>query len=128
MKRLCWIVLAAACGRGQKAVEPTPPAVRVQSAAAAAGQSSSRYSATINPNSRVDVAFKAGGYVARVLHVQGLGRRPRLVQEGDRVVKGTEFAMLRQDDYVQRVREAEASLAEAVASHVQAKVDGDRAT
>jgi RND family efflux transporter MFP subunit len=127
MKRLCWIVLAAACGRAHEAAEPTPPAVRVQSAEAAAGQSSARYSATISANSRVEVAFKVGGYVARVLQVKGLDRRPRLVQEGDRVAKGTELAVLRQDDYVQRVREAEASLAEAIASHVQAKVDGERA-
>jgi multidrug efflux system membrane fusion protein len=127
MKRFCWIVLAAACGRGQKPADTTPPAVRVQSAQTANGRQSARYSATINANSRVEVAFKVGGYVARVLQVQGLDRRPRLVQEGDRVARGTELAALRQDDYVQRVQEAEASLAEAVASHVQAKVDGERA-
>jgi multidrug efflux system membrane fusion protein len=130
MKRMCWIVLAvasSACGRGKKEAEPTPPAVRVQSVEAGPGQATARYSATINANSRVDVAFKVGGYVARVAQQRGVDGRPRLLQEGDRVAKGTELAALRQDDYVQRLQEAEASLAESIASHQQARVDGERA-
>jgi RND family efflux transporter MFP subunit len=129
MKRIYWIVLTAAagCGRGKKAPEPTPPAVRVQSVEAGPGQRSARYSATINPASRVDVAFKVGGYVGRVAQVKGVDGRPRLLQEGDRATKGLELAALRQDDYAQRLQEAEASLAEAIASHHQAKVDGERA-
>jgi RND family efflux transporter MFP subunit len=129
MKRICWIVLvgALACGRNQKAAEPTPPAVRVQAVESGAGQRSARYSATINANSRVDLAFKVGGYVGRIAQVNGLDRRPRLLQEGDRVVKGTELAALRKEDYAQKLDEASAALAESVASHVQAKVDGERA-
>jgi RND family efflux transporter MFP subunit len=129
MKRIYWIVLVATagCGRGKKTPEPTPPAVRVQSIEAGPGGRSARYSATINAASRVDVAFKVGGYVGRIAQVKGLDGRPRLLQEGDRVTKGVELAALRQDDYAQRLQEAEASLAEAIASHHQAKVDGERA-
>jgi RND family efflux transporter MFP subunit len=129
MKRIGWIVLAAglACGRNQKAAAPTPPAVRVQTVESANGQRSARYSASINANSRVDVAFKVGGYVGRIAQVTGLDRRPRLLQEGDRVAKGTELAALRRDDYAQKLDEANAALAESVASYHQAKVDGERA-
>jgi RND family efflux transporter MFP subunit len=129
MKRICWIVLAlaCACGRNHKAAAPTPPAVRVQTVESGNGLRSARYSATINPNSRVDVAFKVGGYVTRIAQVTGLDRRPRLVQEGDRVAKGTELAALRKDDYAQKLDEANAALAESIASYQQAKVDGERA-
>ncbi|HYY52907.1 MAG TPA: efflux RND transporter periplasmic adaptor subunit [Myxococcales bacterium] len=129
MKRICWIVLAAglACGRNHKAAAPTAPAVRVQTVESGAGQRSARYSATINANSRVDVAFKVGGYVARIAQVTGLDGRARLVQEGDRVAKGMELAALRKDDYAQKLDEANAALAEAIASYHQAKVDGERA-
>src|SRR4051794_23615576 len=115
MKRICFIVLAAAaaCGRSHKGTDPASPAVRVQAVEAGPGQRSARYSATINAASRVDVAFKVGGYVDRVAQVTGLDGRARAVQEGDRVAKGIELAALRKEDYAQRLDEANASLAEA---------------
>jgi len=130
MKRMCWIVLVAAaagCSRSHGPAEPTPPAVRVQAVESGRGEHAARYSATIGPASRVDVAFKVGGYVDRIAQVTGLDGRPRLIQEGDRVAKGVELAALRKEDYAQRLDEANASVAEALASLQQAKVDGERA-
>jgi RND family efflux transporter MFP subunit len=132
MKHVSWIVLAAvsgwACGKDRKPAARTPSAVRVQPLESGNGQKAGRYSATINANSRVDVAFKVGGYVGRIAQVTGLDKRPRLVQEGDRVAKGTELAALRSEDYAQKLDEANASVAEAVASYQQAKVDWERAS
>ena len=132
MKHVSWILLAAvsgwACGKDQKPAARTPSAVRVHLVESFNGQRSGRYSATINANSRVDVAFKVGGYVGRIAQVTGLDKRPRLIQEGDRVANGTELAALRSEDYAQKLDEAKASLAEAVASYQQAKVDWERAS
>src|SRR5438876_12142863 len=46
-----------------------------------------RYSATITPNTQVDLAFKSGGYIDSILQVRGTDRRMRNVQGGDWVSK-----------------------------------------
>jgi hypothetical protein len=48
-----------------------------------AGQATAtRYSAQIEPATRVDLAFKVGGYVEAISKVRGVDGKPRIVQEG----------------------------------------------
>jgi multidrug efflux system membrane fusion protein len=120
--------LALGCGPSHDAPAKTPTAVRVRAVERAASANSVRYSATINPASRVDLAFKVGGYVQRVGSIRGLDGHTRLLQEGDHVAAGTELAAVRSADYQQKLAEAKATLAEANAAHEQAQIDFDRAS
>lgn len=85
-----------------------------------------RYSGTVEPGTRVDLAFKVGGYVRDLGQVTA-GGAPRKVQEGDFVKKGTVLAVVRESDYQQHVGAASAAHAEALAVQKQAQLDFDRA-
>jgi multidrug efflux system membrane fusion protein len=84
-----------------------------------------RYSGTVEPGTRVDVAFKVGGYVRELCQIKS-GGTTRKIQEGDFVTKGTVLAVVRESEYVQHVGAGEAGLAEASAAERQAKLDFDR--
>jgi RND family efflux transporter MFP subunit len=121
--------LLAACGAGPSTPAKTPTAVRVRAVErTAASSGATRYSATINPASRVDVAFKVGGYVQRVGSARGVDGHSRLLQEGDHVTAGQTIAEVRVGDYEQKLAEAKAGLAEASAAREQAQIDFDRAS
>jgi multidrug efflux system membrane fusion protein len=123
-----WAPLFVACGAGGEVGQKSPTAVRVRAVERAAATGAARYSASINPASRVDVAFKVGGYVQDVARVRGVDGKPRLLQAGDRVTRGQELASVRKSDYAQKLAEARAALAEATASREQAQLDLDRVT
>jgi multidrug efflux system membrane fusion protein len=109
----CAAALALFCGACQKTEIPPKVLTPVKAAAVRAADTSGeiRYSANILPQTRVDVAFRVGGYIA------GLHQRDgRALQEGDFVRKGTVLARVRQDDYDVKVRLAKSTLAEAAAS------------
>jgi multidrug efflux system membrane fusion protein len=84
------------------------------------------YSGTLEPATRVDLAFKVGGYVQEIAQVKS-GNQLRKVQEGDFVSKGTVLAVVRENDYQQKVEAANAGMAEAVAQQHQTQLDYDRA-
>ncbi len=92
-----------------------------------------RYSATISPFTQVDLAFKSAGLIERILQVRGADGRMRNVEPGDQVAKGVELALVRTQDYEQRVQQyetqvaqAEAQLAQAQANFRQAEIDYQR--
>src|SRR5215469_16316259 len=85
-----------------------------------------RYSANIAPYSQVDLAFKSGGYVAQIQQVRGSDGRMRNVGEGDHVTEGTVLAIVRRDDYEQKLAQAKAQLSRAKATQEQAKLAYDR--
>ncbi|MBX3187430.1 MAG: efflux RND transporter periplasmic adaptor subunit [Labilithrix sp.] len=85
-----------------------------------------RYSGNVEPGTRVDLAFKVGGYIRDLAQVKS-GATAHKVQEGDWVTKGTVLAVVRESDYEQRVGAANAALSEAVAAQKQAQVDFERA-
>src|SRR5262249_51796739 len=60
-----------------------PIAVRVRTLEQKAAGGATRYSANVEPFSRVDLAFKVGGYVREIAQVKGVDPTPRLIQEGD---------------------------------------------
>jgi RND family efflux transporter MFP subunit len=118
--------LAAGChvaGGSQKSLT----VVKVRAVDSASDSSSARYSANFEPATRVDLAFKVGGYVDQIAHVRGVDGKARVLQEGDLVTRGTELASVRKSDYTQKLGEAKAALAEALAARDQAQLDADRA-
>ncbi|HKA86407.1 MAG TPA: efflux RND transporter periplasmic adaptor subunit [Haliangiales bacterium] len=123
-----WIVLVAAaalagCAHAEETRAKSPTPVRVRVVAEPTARAATRYSGTIEPDAKVDIAFKVGGYVREVAEAKGKGRK---LHEGDWVTKGQILAVLDDGDYRQRASQARASLAEAIASEKQAHADFNR--
>jgi RND family efflux transporter MFP subunit len=87
-----------------------------------------KYSANIVPYTQVDLAFKSGGYVTSLLEVKGADGRIRNVQEGDAIKKGVALAVVRPDDYLDKIQQAKAQLARAQANYDHAKLQFERVT
>lgn len=104
--------LAAACGAGES-IEKSQKPVKVKAVEMRAATTSVRYSASIRPNSQVEVSFKVGGYVDAIAQVADAAGQRRYIQSGDVVMKGTVLARVRQSDYVAQVNQANAQTAEA---------------
>ncbi|HEX4355847.1 MAG TPA: efflux RND transporter periplasmic adaptor subunit [Polyangiales bacterium] len=128
--RVALITVAACC-----ACHPQPEAagksltvVKVRAVESSSAAASARYAADIEPASRVDLAFKVSGYIDTLAHVKGVDGKPRALQEGDRVTRGMELASIRKQEYANKLSEADAGLAEAVAAREQAELDFERAT
>ena len=81
-----------------------------------------RYSATVEPATRVELAFRVGGYVTDLARTNG-----RVVQDGDQVRAGATLAVLLTSDYEERVQQARAQLAEAQATRAGAVQAVERA-
>lgn len=132
------LLILNACG-GEKHQVIAAVAVPVQMAAIeqVAIDASSHYSATVEPDSTVDMSFKVDGYVDRVLLVGG-----RQVQAGDWVGRGAVLAQVRQSDYRAGLDAAQAQtlraeeglkvatwqVSQIEAVHHKALLDAERAT
>ncbi len=123
-----FLLLLSASGCGNNALaDKALPAVKVLRASQGAGETSARYSASVEPATRVDVAFKVGGYVESIFEVKGVGGKAHILGEGDAVRKGQVLATLRVTDYEQKHGEAAAALDQANAAAAQSSVDFERA-
>ena len=111
---------------GGKAEKPARP-VKVETVAIESPATGLRYSASIQAYEQVQLAFKVGGYVRELQQLRGPDGRPRPVQLGDPVAKGTVLARLEASDYEQRVNQAKAQVAEADAGLAKARADAARA-
>jgi len=80
-----------------------------------------QYSGNIEPLTRVDVAFRLGGYVEDILTVPVEGGARRLVQEGDLINAGAILVKLRQSDYSLKVDQAQSQLEQANFAITQAQ-------
>ncbi len=109
---LALICLSPACGE-KRAYQNPPTVVRVTAVQLHEAEEGARYSANIVPYSQVDLSFKVGGYVERILREKGVDGRMRDLQQGDRVSIGRVLAQVRQDDYAVRVDQARMQLAQA---------------
>jgi len=119
------LAVLAAC-RHDTVPESQPIAVKVAVVERAATATGTRYSAQINPATRLDLSFKVGGYVDSIATVRGVDGQPHILQDGDPVKSGMQLAALRRTDYAQRYAEAQAALAQAKVGLDQAKLDYDR--
>lgn len=117
----------AACHRGEPTTARAPTPVRVRTVEQKTEAGGARYSGSIEPATRVDLAFKVGGYVRDLAQVKGEGP-PHKLQEGDWVKAGAVLAQVREADYDQKLAAANAAFAEASAAQKQAQLDFDRAT
>ncbi len=116
----------AGCRAESRHDKPATP-VRVHVVQAFAGDIGVRYSAVVEPKTRVDLAFKAGGYVAELAAVRGSDGALRPIQEGDAVRRGMVLSRVRDMDYQVKVRAARSQLAEAEAGVAHARLSMDRA-
>lgn len=112
--------------RPTESPRPTLTTVKVTKAERRDANQNSRYSAAIEAATRVDLAFKVGGYVDRIAKVKGSDGKLRLIQEGDVVTQNSELAALRKADFANRQAGAQAALAEALVARDQAQLDFDR--
>jgi RND family efflux transporter MFP subunit len=119
--------LASGCTKPQASERQPAQPVKTQVVSATAPQAETRYSASIEAFEQVALSFKANGYVDDVLRRRGADGRLRTAQPGDRVIKGTVLARVREAEYRDRVTQGRARLAEAEASVVKARLDLDRA-
>jgi RND family efflux transporter MFP subunit len=115
-----------ACRQANLYQKPLTP-VRVQAATSYTESNGVRYSGTVDASLRVDLAFKTGGYVERLLQVRGADGRSRSVQEGDPVTRGVVLATVRDTDYVDRRNQALSQLRQADVSRDYATEEFERA-
>jgi len=124
MQRKVFLVGAAlflaSCSK-QKQVEPVVQVVRAGVAEEIRPGPEERYSVSIEPFEKVDLAFKSGGIVERILQVRGADGRMRNVQAGDRVAANAELAKVRPLDYQHALEQAEAQHAQTQAQWAQAQ-------
>jgi RND family efflux transporter MFP subunit len=90
--------------------------VRVEEVKTQDESSDLKYTATTNPYSQVNLDFKVDGYVIEILQVEGADGRMRDVQEGDFVSTGVPLALVDPTEYLAKVVEAKARLAQARAA------------
>jgi len=110
----------ASC-RKEKPSEPVIQVVRAGVAEEIQPTPEERYSVSIEPFEKVDLAFKSGGIVEGILQVRGADGRIRNVQAGDRVARDAELAQVRPLDYQHAVEQSEAEHAQAQAQLAQAQ-------
>lgn len=133
-RRLIWIAgiiiftAAATSGCGGDDYKRPPTPVRVQPAAPVEVNGPLSYTATVNPYTQVNLDFKVDGYVKEILQVEGVDGRMRDVQAGDAVLTGMPLAKIDETEYLSRLIEAEAELAEARASLQKGTEDFNRAS
>lgn len=115
----------SACGGSSSEATPRTP-VRVAVVEGVRGGSGVRYSANIVPYSQVDLAFKSGGYVRSIRQVKSSDGRMRNIDAGDWISQGTVLAVVDQQDYTNKVQQANDQLARAQAEYNKAKLSFDR--
>jgi multidrug efflux system membrane fusion protein len=119
------VVGLTAC-KQQDAAEALPLPVHTALVQAVAVGNGAKYSANIVPYAQVTLAFQSGGYVDSIRQVKSPGGGMRNIDQGDWVQKGTVLAVVRQQDYLDKVQQAKAQLARAQAEYEKAKLSFDR--
>jgi multidrug efflux system membrane fusion protein len=116
---------ATACKR-ENAAETLPLPVHTALVQPIAVGNGAKYSASIVPYAQVTLSFQSGGYVDRIRQVKSPSGGMRNIDQGDWVQKGTVLAVVRQQDYQDKVQQAKAQLARSQAELEKAKLSFDR--
>src|ERR1700733_1617840 len=130
--KFCWnaaagtLLLGAMGCKQQDAAETLPVPVHTAMVQTIAVGNGAKYSASIVPYAQVDLAFQSGGYVDRIRQVKSPSGGMRNIDQGDWVPKGTVLAVVRQQDYKDKLQQAKAQLARAAAEYDKAKLTFDR--
>jgi len=117
------LALALPACRPSSAAVKQPVPVRVQAVERRESAGATRFSGSLEPAARVDMAFRVGGYVDRIATAGGR----RLIGKGDTVTRGMVLARVRAVDYAQKVAQSQAQLGEARAQAALADEDLRRA-
>lgn len=120
------LLLSAVACKQQDAAETLPLPVHTAMVQTLAMGNGARYSASIVPYAQVDLAFQSAGYVDRIRQVKNPSGGMRNVDQGDYVQKGTVLAVVRQQDYLDKLQQANAQLGRAQAEYNKAKLTFDR--
>jgi RND family efflux transporter MFP subunit len=110
----------------QNSAETLPLPVHTAMVQTIAVGNGAKYSASIVPYAQVDLAFQSGGYVESIRQVKSPSGGMRSVDQGDWVPKGTVLAVVRQQDYKDKLEQANAQLARSQAEYDKAKLTFDR--
>ena len=110
----------------QNSAETLPLPVHTALVQPVAVGNGAKYSASIVPYAQVNLAFQSGGYVDSIRQVKSPSGGMRNIDQGDWVQKGTVLAVVRQQDYLDKVQQAKAQLSRAQAEYEKAKLSFDR--
>jgi RND family efflux transporter MFP subunit len=110
----------------QNAAETLPLPVHTALVQPVAMGNGAKYSASIVPYAQVTLAFQSSGYVDSIRQVKSPSGGMRNVDQGDWVQKGTVLAVVRQQDYLDRVQQAKAQVARSQADNDKAKLTWER--
>ncbi len=139
-----------ACSPPAKGADKLPVPVKVRVVEQREGGAPTRYSGSLDPSAKVDMAFRVGGYVEAIGQVEARAnareqndvearanarersdtseaRGKRALDKGDFVSKGSVLARVRSADYVQKLATAKAQLAQARAESKVADEELERA-
>jgi RND family efflux transporter MFP subunit len=120
------LALLSACGAKPPAAAVVTP-VRVEAAQVLSSATNLKYSAQVVPETQVDVAFRTDGYVERIKRVPGVDSKQRLLQPGDPVQVGDVLARVKDEQYQDQVKKAQANLEKALAAARKGDQDFRRA-
>jgi RND family efflux transporter MFP subunit len=109
----------------ESSVSKRPIPVKVKPVTTSADVTLARYSGSLEPAARVDLAFRVGGYVELIGQVSEQGKS-RSIEEGDFVKQGTVLARIRSADYSQKVATARAGISQAKSELKFAELDLSR--
>ena len=118
-------VIVAAC-KQEKTATSIPLPVRAAVVQLISQEASTKYSANIVPYAQVELSFKSNGYVAHLHQVKNPSGGTRNVDQGDWIPKGTALAVVSQQDYIDKVQQAQAQLARSQAEQEKAKLSFER--
>src|SRR5437763_848421 len=113
------------CGKAQSEARPLTP-IRMSEVQSIEAGGANTYSANIQPYQQVDLAFKSNGYLASIRQVKDANGRMRNIDQGDWVSKGTILAVVSQDEYKDKLQQANAQLARGEANFERSKLSFDR--
>lgn len=117
----------AVAGCKEESSAPAPPLpVHTAVVQTISMESGTKYSANIVPYAQVDLSFKSNGYVESIHQVKSPSGGVRNVDQGDWIPKGTVLAVVSQQDYLDKLQQAQAQLARGRAEQEKAKLSFDR--
>lgn len=117
--------ILAGC-RKETVGEPSLTPVRIGEVQTIDSGSSNTYSANIQPYQQVELAFKSNGYLTSIRQVRDATGKMRNIDQGDWVMRGTVLATVSQDEYKEKLQQANAQLARTNANYERAKLSFDR--
>src|ERR1700733_7451619 len=110
----------------QNAAETLPLPVRTALVQPVAVGNGAKYSASIVPYAQVTLSSQSSGYVGSIRQVKSPSGGMRNIDQGDWVQKGTVLAVVRQQDYLDKVQQAQAQVTRSQAEFEKAKLSFDR--